>query len=231
MDVTNRSLVIGFALIWISLAVFVILLTWAAPDESITRLRDFVGYLNHHNSQGEKLVITFGGLIFILLGAILVVVELAPSESGSVRVGRVGSGEVRIGIDEVQQRLVEELRGTPDLGDVQVAIAPRGSKAEVRLDLFISPDSDLTAVTDAALRHAREVVESRMGIELADAPKARVHLRDIGVNRPVSSYQPPSTRNPFTPPTSTASGTGASTSETSRGTASESPTEDRAAGA
>lgn len=232
MDVTNRTIIILIGLAWIALAVFVILFAWGAPDQSIDKLGDFASYLNDHNNTGTQLVVTFGGLIFALLGVMLLILELAPPESGSVHVAQAGSGDVRIDTDEVQQRLEEELRAMPGLGDVQVAVSSRGGKAETRLDLYIAPDADLAAVTDAACRRARDVIEVRLGVELASPPQAKVHFRGQASSSAPASAPPAVTHNPFAPPAPMAPGTNASpSSESSRGTATESSPEDRPAGA
>jgi len=202
MDLTNRTLIIGGALIWIFLVLVVILLTWGAPDESIRRLGDLSGYLNDHNNGATKAIITLGGLILITLAAIVIVIEVAPPETGSVRVQRVGAGEASIGTDEIVQRLEEELRLVPQLTDAQAIVSARGRKAEVQLDLYVRADADLTATSEEACRVARDLVEQRMGVELDCSPKARLHYRELHVARPAppAAANAPSAPQPFTTP-------------------------------
>lgn len=202
MDVTNRTVIVGGALIGIFLVLLVILLSWGAPDQSIERLSDLSGYLNDHNSTGAKLIVTLGGLIFILLLGLVMVFEIAPPENGSVRVSKVAAGETRIGTDEVTQRVEDELRGLPQLNGIQAAVLSRGRKAEIKLDLYVSADADLAVTTEEVVRRVRELVENRMGIELDCAPKAQIHYRELHVTRPspaptASSVSAP----PRTPPT------------------------------
>jgi hypothetical protein len=181
MDLTNRILAVGVALLWIFLILVVILLAWGAPDQSIDRIADLAGYLEDHNSTGAKLVVTFGGLVLVLLGVIVVLLEVAPPETGDVAVASVGSGDVRIGTDEISQRLQEELRVVPHVSGIQATVVGRGRKAEVKLDLYVSPEADLAATTDEACRRARELLEGRMGVELDSPPKALVHYRELEV--------------------------------------------------
>ena len=232
MDVTNRTVIITASLVWIFLIALVVLLTWTAPDESIDRISRLGRFLDEHNTTGTQLVVTFGGLILVLLGAMLVILELAPSESGTVKLAKVGSGNVRLGTDEITQQIEQELRSLPQLGDAQVAVLARGHKAEVRLDLYVSSDADLAAISDAACRRARDLVEGRMGVELAGPPQAQVHYREL---RMKPAGQPavaaPPARNPYTPPAPAAADISAPpVSESSHG-ATESATEDRPAGA
>ncbi|MEX2158785.1 MAG: hypothetical protein WEB04_05210 [Dehalococcoidia bacterium] len=197
MDVTNRAIIVGGALIGVFLVLLVILLAWGAPDESIQRLGDLANYLEKHNSTGTKLVITLGGLILVLLAGLLIIFELAPPETGSVHVRTSGAGDAGIGIDEVVQRLEDELRPLPSLSGVQANVAARGRKAEVKLDLFVGVQADLAATTEEALRRTRELVEGRMGIELEKAPQVEIHYRELSVARPAIA---PSTNTSPTPP-------------------------------
>lgn len=184
MDVTNRTVIVGGALISIFLVLLVMLLSWGAADESIGRLSDLAGYLDDHNSTGAKLIVTLGGLIVILLLGLVMVFEIAPPESGSVRVGKVAAGETRIGTDEVTQRVEDELRGLPQLSGIQAAVFSRGRKAEIKLDLYVSADAEIAVTTEEVIRRVRELVENRMGIELDCAPKAQIHYRELHVTRP-----------------------------------------------
>lgn len=191
MDLTNRVLAVGVSLLGIFVVLVVILLAWGAPDESIGRIADLAGYLDDHNSTGAKLIVTFGGLIFVLLATIVIILEVAPPETGSVKVVKVGSGNASIGTDEIGQRLEEELRAVPQLAGVQATVVSRGRKAEVQLDLYVSSDADLTTTTEEACRRARELVEQRMGVELDCQPKARLHYRELQVARPPASASSP----------------------------------------
>jgi hypothetical protein len=239
MDQTNRVVIVGVALLWIFLIFLVILLAWGAPDESINRLGDLAGYLEDHNEASTKLIITFGGIILALLFAIIVIYEIAPPDSGNVRVDKVGGGDVRISTDEVIQRLEEELRAMPGLLGVQATVMPRGKKAEVNLDLYVSTSADLTATSDEACRRARDLVEGRMGIALDMPPRAQIHYRELQVAQAAqgasqsaapgiassSSYAPSSTSS-WTPAATPPSNPAPTTHE-----ASETDREDRPTGA
>ena len=200
MDVTNRTIIVGGALIGIFLVLLVILLAWSAPDESVKRMGDFANYLEEHNDRGTQLVITLGGLIVVLLAGLMVIFELAPPETGSVRVRTSGAGDAGVGIDEIVQRLEDELRPLPSLSGVQANVAARGRKAEVKLDLFVGAQADLAATTEEALRRTRELLEGRMGIELEKPPHAEIHYRELSAARPAPA--PSANMSPTPPSTS-----------------------------
>jgi hypothetical protein len=184
MDVTNRVLIIGASLLWIFIIFVIILLAWGAPDESITRILDLGDYLNDHNNNAAKLIITFGGLIFALIALMIIIIELAPEQTGQLAVTKVGSGDARIGTDEIALRVEEELRAVPQLAQVQATVIGRGQKAEVRLDLQVSPQADLALVAEEACHRAQQLIEGRMGVGLTGRPKADLHYRELQVARP-----------------------------------------------
>jgi hypothetical protein len=186
MDVTNRTIIVGGALIGIFLVFLVMLLAWSAPTESINRLADLSGYLDDHNNTGSKLIITFLGLIIVLLAGLVVVFEVAPPESGSIRVAKAGSGTVRIGTDEVVQQLESDLATMIQLSGVQAHVEPRGRKGFVKLDLYVTANADIAATTEEAIRRTRELLEGRMGIELDGPPHAQIHYRELRVARPAT---------------------------------------------
>lgn len=175
MDVTNRIAAVVVSLLVMFLAFLVIMLAWGAPDESIKRIADLAGYLGDHNTDAVKALVTFGGLIVMLLGLTVIIFELAPPETGSVKVAKVGSGDARIGTDEIAQRLEDELRGIPHLQHLEARVSARGSRASLKLELYVEPDADLAQTANEACTRAREVVEGRMGVELDAPPRADVH--------------------------------------------------------
>jgi len=201
MDLTNRILIIGGALLWIFVVIVVILLAWGAPDESIERIADLAGYLEDHNDTPAKLILTLGGLILVLLAAIVVIVEVAPPETGTLKIANVGTGEARIPTDEVAHLLEQELRQLPQLTQVQASVQARGDKAEVSLDLHVGADADLTATTEEACRRAGELISQRIGVSLARPPRAQLHYKELRVARKPAPTGSPSgsTASPFAP--------------------------------
>ena len=211
MDLTNRVLIIGVALLCVFVALVVILLAWSAPDESIARIEDLANTLSDQNTSSTKLIITFGGLIFVLLAVIVIIYEAAPPQTGSLKVVNIGSGEARIATDEVALRVEDEVRALPQVSSVNAIIMARGQKAEVSLDLHIAPDADLAVTAEEACRVARVVIEERMGVALTSPPQAQLHYRELRVAEPPSApraalpeTQAPAARPPFENEPSTA---------------------------
>ncbi len=189
-DLTNRIMAVAFAFFFMFAIFLIILLVWTSPEESITRIRDLANYLDDHNNTEAKLIITFGGVILILLATLLVIFELVSPESSTLVVQQVGSGKAEISTDEVVLRVEEELRAVPQIDQVQATIVGRGKKAEVSLSLHVAPDANLATTVDVACQRTTELLEGQMGIALAKPPSADVHYRELRVG----GQQPASTQ-------------------------------------
>ena len=181
MDVTNRALIVSGALVWIFLVLVVILLAWGAPDESIEQLGDLVAFMEDHNGTEARLMITFGGLILVLLAVIVTIYEVAPPESGKLKMRQVDGGEATVGTDEVAKWLEEDLRAMAQIREVEATVQARGDKATLTLDLHVGAEADLTATTQEACRRAQKFMEERIGVTLARSPQASLHYRELQV--------------------------------------------------
>lgn len=178
MNDTNRAAAIVVSVVLILVALFIILLTWMAPDQSIDSIADLAGWLEDNNEPATQLLITFAALIIALLGATIIILELMPEASGSVKVAKVGVGDARIGTDEVSRQVESELRSVSRLKSAEVRVASRGSRADLHLDLLVDSEGDVVETASIAIQRAREVVEGRMGVELERPPRAEVHFHD-----------------------------------------------------
>lgn len=196
MDLTNRILIISGMFLWIFVVIMVILLAWGAPDESIERIADLAVYLEDHNDFAGQLILTFGAAILVLLAAIVVITEVAPSETKSLKVANVGSGEARIPTDEVAHLVEAELRMLPQLNEVVATVQARGDKADVSLELHVGPEADIAATTDEACRRTSELLAQRIGVELARPPRAQLHYKELRVTRKQAKSPPPASSAP-----------------------------------
>jgi hypothetical protein len=183
-DVTNRTMIIGGALLLMFVALVIVMLAWGAPDESIDRLSDLAGYMGDHNNQAAKLIITFGGIIVLLLAAVVIIFEVSPPDTGSVKVLKVGTGDARIGTDEIAEQVSQAVRAMPEVNDAMVSVSAQGDRADISLQLHVGAQADLSAVADEACRRARTLVEGQMGVELVRPPRARLHYKELRVGGP-----------------------------------------------
>ncbi|MCH8025753.1 MAG: hypothetical protein IH866_03055 [Chloroflexi bacterium] len=203
-DLTNRILTVGVALLSIFLIFLVILLAWGAPVESIDWAFDLAKYLEDHNNTEAKLIITFGGVILMLLATLLIIFEVLPPETNALSVTKASSGAVQISTEEVVRRLEEELQLLPQISQAQATILGRGKKAEVHLNLHVTADADLAATADEANQRARALMEDRMGLELARPPQTEIRYRELHVGRRVEAAPGAITAAPEPPPVTAA---------------------------
>jgi hypothetical protein len=185
MDQTNRAIIVSGALCFICLVLIIVMVAWGAPEDGIDRLFRLANYVEDHNNDQAKLIVTFGGFILALAALLLIVYEITPPQSGDIKI-EVGSGDVRISTEEIAMRIESEIRGMPQVQDVQATVIGRGSKAEVSLALHVHPEAELAATAGEACGRARELVERQMGVGLASQPRAELHYRELKVARAVS---------------------------------------------
>jgi hypothetical protein len=193
----NRFVVALLALLVIFGALLVIMLTWVEPEGAIGRVEDFARILRDHNDRDGKLILTLAGIVVILLMLCVLLLELMRPSSGQMRVQNVDSGAVAITTKEIAGRIDAEVRQVQHVSDCATTVTRRGPRVEVVLDLHLDREADLAVTADEACRRAQQLVEERLGIELAARPRARVHDRELRLqaepapSRPVTGWERP----------------------------------------
>jgi len=179
MDVTNRVIIVAGAFVWIFLVLVVILLAWGAPENSIDRLGDFVGYLDDHTDDLSRVILTLGGAILILVAVVLTIAEVTPPATASVKVQQVKAGSAVISTQEIEQRVEQEVASVPHVSQAAVKVLGRGRGVELELDLHVDPQANLSETAEEACRRARELAEGKMGIALLQLPRAHLHYKEL----------------------------------------------------
>ena len=175
----NRFVIVVGALIAIFIALLLVLLAWGAPADSIARVSDLAGYLRDHDNREAKTIITLGTSVIVLLMLTVIIVELTPSPTQSMRVRNMKSGAAAITTTQIAERVDAEVRQVPHVADCRSAVAARGKRVEVVLDLHVDPGADLALTADAACSRAHALIAQELGIELASRPRARLHYREL----------------------------------------------------
>lgn len=178
-DQVNRFVIALAALLIVFVTAVVILLAWFEPGASIDRIRDFAGWLDDRNTTEAKLIVTLGGIVIALLMMTTLILELTPSPIQRMRVRNIKSGSGTIATTEIADRVNDAIRRLEHVADCEAAVAARGSRVEVVLDLHVDPGADLAQTADAACRRTQELIEQEVGIRLARPPRARLHYREL----------------------------------------------------
>jgi hypothetical protein len=179
VDLANRFIVVTAAMLIAFAALLIVLLAWGATSATIDRIEDFAGYLRDHDTTEAKAIVTLGALVVVLLMATAIIVELTPPATQRMRLRTVTSGNAAITTKEIAERIEAEVRESDAVDQVRAMITPRGPKIEVLLDLHVARDANLAEAADNACRRAQQLVESQLGIPLAQAPRARLHYREL----------------------------------------------------
>jgi hypothetical protein len=179
LDQVNRFVIGLVALLLLFGALAVILLAWGAPSGTIDRIDDFAGWLRDHEERDTKLIITLVAMVVALLAFSVIIVEMTPSPTQQMRVRNIKHGDGKISTTEMAQRAEMEATTVPHVAACQAIVAARGRRVEVSLELDVDAGADLAQTAEEACRRVHELIDQRMGIALARAPRARLHYREL----------------------------------------------------
>jgi len=179
VNLINRLASVLICLALIAGAGAVIGLAWAAPQESIDWIADAAGWLDDHNTNGTRAVITIGGALVVVIAFVALVMEVLPQNSGEVKVTGLQVGDAVLTTAAIGQRIEEAVNQVPNISDVRASVRAKRKGVTVALDLHVDPDANLAAVTDAACEAARDVLTDKVHVELLAPPRARLHYREL----------------------------------------------------
>lgn len=181
MDAVNRVVIVIGALLLVFVAFAIIVFVWGAPDASIGRLQEFADWLDEHQSTGAKLIATLSALVVALLAAAVIVLELSPASTTTVRVASGDRGVATISTEAIAERVQREVEQTPHVVASSARVIGRRRAVEVELDLDVDAYANLRETAMDACERARAVVQDVMGVALAAPPRARLHYRELRV--------------------------------------------------
>lgn len=191
MNVFNRVLLFLLCLALAAGAVAVVVLAWAAPQESIDALRDAVDWLEDHNRDLEKALLTSAGAFIALAAVVLAVLELLPQAGTEVKVTDLRVGDAVLSTLSIGQRVEEAVRAVPHVAEVRAAVKGRRKGVALALDLHVDPEANLAEVTDAACQAAQDVLTDRVHVALVEPPRVRLHYRELRLRgRPQTAAMP-----------------------------------------
>jgi hypothetical protein len=194
MNLINRLAIVLICLALVAGAGAVIGLAWAAPQESIDWLADAANWLDDHNTDGTKGLITLVAALVAVAGFVVLIMELFPSNRGEVNVSGLQVGDAVLTTGAIGQRIEEAVNQVPNVSDVRATVRAKRKGVTVALDLHVDPEANLAAVTDAACEAARDVLSDKVHVDLLAPPRARLHYRELRLRgrqaRASTSVQP-----------------------------------------
>lgn len=180
MNALNRLIIVLGSLIVIILVAAIIVLAWGYSSEGIERMGDLVEYVDAHEDNTSRLVLTLGGAIIMVIALIVLLIELSPGPSRLIEIGEVEGGKAFLSTDAIARRLEQLMNDVAGVIASRAKVTSRGKAVVATLNLQVSPEEDIAAVADTASGLARDALTQKMKVRLAEPP--RIHI--IYVERP-----------------------------------------------
>lgn len=192
MNETNRSVIILLAGLWIVLMAVVIFVAWAADKEAVDRLRDFVQYLDEHRDNPSRLILTLGALVLVVLTLLVIILEVAPeAEERELKVEQAGATTI-VPAEALRLRLEEALLALPQVTAAKARVFSRDKGIATSLELTITPNANVAAVTQEASRLVADTLQTDLGLPVVGLPAVRIVFGGAKTEPVASSVvQPP----------------------------------------
>lgn len=204
MNETNRTAIVLLAALWIVLMAVIIFAVWAAADDAVDRLGDFVEYLDDHRDEdASRLIVTLGALVLIVLSVLLIVVELAPEEEGrEIRVEQAGATTI-VPAEPLRLRLEEALTAMTQVTAARARVFSQEKGIGMKLELTVTPDANIAVVTQEASRVVVETLQADLGLPVTAPPSVRIVFGPPKAEPVASSVTQPPTPEPPPAPEAT----------------------------
>jgi len=205
VNVFNRILMILVILV----VFFVSTIGLFVPFESMAVVEGVVGStLRTMNRIRPEFLLPFRALLILcailfdmlLIG--LLTLEIRGSARRTLRVAKVGGGEVSVTAESLAERIQYHVDQLADVINVKVKVAPRGGGVDLDLNIQTGADVNVPEKAEQVLEVTRQVVEDKMGLRLARKPRINIHAMPYPgvVARPTAPPRSPSQPAPPTPP-------------------------------
>ena len=193
----NRMLVVVVAASMIVLASLLIFVAWSADTDAIDRLGDIVEFLDDHNDNAGKLIITLGALIVVVLSLLMIVVELAPEdEQKELRVRQDGATTI-VPAAALKARIEEALVALPEVTAARARVSTKDNGIATSLDLTLIPGANISSVTKDSARVVTDTIQEDLGLPVAGVPSVRVSFGGPKAASVASSVAQPPTPEPI----------------------------------
>ncbi len=179
MNTFNRVVLILGCLALIAAAIALIFFTWTIPNRSINSLFDAVQWLDDHDGNLEKSLLTTISAAVGLISLVVLLIELLPRSGPEVKVVDVNAGDATLSTAAIGQRIEEAVCQVPHVAEVRAGVRAKKKGVLVALDLQVDPDANLATVTDEACQTAQDVLTSRVHVQLLRPISAHLHYREL----------------------------------------------------
>lgn len=196
MNALNRTLVILLTLA----AFFIVTVAFVVPAESLTVVKGLVdSTLRTLGRIRPEFVIPFRALLVLcalFVDALLVgllVLEIRGPAKRTIRIRRVGGGEVIVTIESIAERVQYHVDQLADVVGVKAQVKPRGGGVELDVHVQTGAEINVPEKGEQILQIAKQVVEEKMGLMLAGKPRVHLHALPVppmGARPPARAVEP-----------------------------------------
>ena len=192
MNLLNRIVLVLACLALAAGAISLVVLAWTIPQESIDGLRDAVDWLDEHNEDLEKALLTSGGALLAFIAVVVLAFELVPRAGADVTVTDLRVGDAVLSTLSISQRVEEAVRQVPSVTEARAGVRAKRKGVLLSLDLRVEPEANLATVTDEACEAAQDVLMNRLHVTLVEQPRVRLHYRELRLRSraPVTAAPP-----------------------------------------
>ncbi|MDI6858781.1 MAG: hypothetical protein QME71_10765 [Dehalococcoidia bacterium] len=195
MNAFNRLIVVLGSLALIVAVVAVIVLAWGFSGDAVDRMGDLVEYVDAHENNTARLVLTLGGAIIGVIALIVLLLELSPGPSRMVEIGEVEGGKAFLSTDAIGRRLEQLTGGVGGVTSSRARVSSQGKAVAVALHLQVSPEHDIAAIADQASGLTRDALAT-MKVRLSRPP--RIHITYVEPPPGLEFAPPPPAPQPET---------------------------------
>ena len=113
-------------------------------------------------------------LIVDLVGILLIVLEVRRPATRSISVEQVSGGEVTLSIASIADQVKAEVNQLPEVLQARPKVTAKRKGVMVALDAKIAAEAGVPGKAEKIVETIRRVVEEKMGLKLAGAPKVNI---------------------------------------------------------
>jgi hypothetical protein len=201
MNETNRTIIVLVSGLWIMLMAIAIFFTWSANTDVIDGFFDAAQYLEDHNDDAGRLIVTLGALILAVLATLIIILELAPEdEEKELKVRQAGATTI-VPAAALRERLEQALLALPDVTAARARVSTKDDGVAAELDVTVTPSANVAYVSQESTRVVVDAIQQDLGLPVKGVPVVRVAFGGSKTQSAASSaYQPAQPTPPPAPP-------------------------------
>jgi len=113
-------------------------------------------------------------LVVDLVGILLIVLEVRRPAARSISVEQASGGEVTLSIASIADQVKAEVNQLPEVLQARPKVTAKRKGVVVELDAKIAAEAGVPGKAERIVETVRRVVEEKMGLKLARAPKVNI---------------------------------------------------------